>query len=135
MRLVLAFLLTLLTGCAESRLDQKAIPEPWADHTFDQSNSGWSEKRKALYEQAREGLRLSRERYLATTRPVLERKFRQEHPELSGTEIDLLVNEALAQGYSYRTEPRPDGPARLPPPRPMNCFPSPGGWPSGQSCY
>lgn len=135
MRLALTFIFVLLTGCAESRLDQGMDFKSRTDTPSDQTGSHWTEKRKALYQQASEGLRLSRERYIATTRPVLERKFRQEHPELNGTEIDVLVNEALAQGYSNRTESRPEGPARLPPPRPMNCMPSPGGWPTQPNCY
>jgi hypothetical protein len=135
MRLALALLIALLTGCAESKLDQGMDPEPRTDNTFDQPGSVWTEERKALYHQAREGLRQSRERYIATTRPILESKFRQEHPELTDTDIETLVNEALAKGYRHEAEPRPEGPARLPPQRPMNCIPSPGSWPSNPNCY
>jgi hypothetical protein len=135
MRLALAVLITLLTGCAESKLDQGMDLEPRTDNTFDQPGSVWTEERKALYHQAREGLRQSRERYIATTRPILESKFRQEHPELTDTDIETLVNEALAKGYRHEAEPRPEGPARLPPQRPMNCIPSPGSWPSNPNCY
>ena len=78
MRLVLAALFTLLTGCAEPRLDQGMGPEPKTDHASDQTDSLWTEKRRALYQQASEGLRQSRERYIETTHPVLERKFRQQ---------------------------------------------------------
>lgn len=135
MRLALTFIFTLLTACAESHLDQSMAPEPRTDHPSDQTGHVWTEKRKALYEQAREGLRLSRERYIATTRPALERKFRQEHPDFTDTAIEMLVTDALAKGYRHEAEPRPDGPARLPPSRPMNCMPSPGGWPSYPNCY
>lgn len=134
MRFALVFIVTLLTGCAESRLDQGMDSESRTDHSSDQGSGIWSEQRKALYDQAREGLRQSRERYIATTRPVLERKFRQEYPDLSDGEIETLVTDALTKGY-HETGPRPDGPARLPPQRPMNCLPSPGGWPSNPNCY
>lgn len=135
MRLSLAFILALLTGCAESRLDHELAPESRTDTASDHAGSVWSEERKALYDQARVGLRLSHERYIATTRPILERKFRQEHPDLTETEIEAMVNEALAKGYHPETKPRPEGPARLPPQRPMNCIPSPGSWPSNPNCY
>jgi len=135
MRLALILLITLLTGCAGSHLDQGMDPESRADNASDQTDSLWTEKRKALYQQASEGLRQSRERYIATTRPVLERKFRHEHPELTDTEVETLVNEALAKGYRHEAEPRPEGPVRLPPQRPMNCMPPPGGWPSSPNCY
>ncbi len=135
MRLALAFILTLLTGCAESRLKHGIDPDPRTTATSDHIGSEWTEERKARYDQAREGLRQSRERYIATTRPVLERMFRQEHPELTDTEIEAMVNEALAKGYHPETKPRPEGPARLPPPRPMNCIPPPGSWPSNPNCY
>ncbi len=134
-RLAMALLITLLTGCAGSKLDHGMDPESRTDNTFDQTGSVWTEERKALYHQAREGLRQSRERYIATTRPVLERKFRHEYPDLTDTDIETLVNEALAKGYRHEAEPRPDGPVRLPPQRPMNCMPPPGGWPSSPNCY
>lgn len=134
MQLALVFIVTLLTGCAESRLDLGMDSESRTDHTSDHGSGMWSEQRKALFDQAREGLRQSRERYIATTRPVLERKFRQEHPDLSDGEIETMVTDALAKGY-HETGSRPDGPARLPPQRPMNCLPSPGGWPSNPNCY
>lgn len=135
MRLALAFILTLLTGCAESRLEQGMDPDSRTTATSDHIGSEWTEERKARYDQAREGLRQSQERYIATTRPVLEHMFRQEHPELTDTEIETMVNEALAKGYHPETKSRPEGPARLPPPRPMNCLPPPGSWPSNPNCY
>ena len=135
MRLALAFILTLLTGCAESRLEQGMDPDSRTTATSDHIGSEWTEERKARYDQAREGLRQSQERYIAATRPVLERMFRQEHPELTDTEIEAMVNEALAKGYHPETKPRPEGPARLPLPRPTNCLPPPGSWPSNPNCY
>ena len=135
MRLALAVLVTLLTGCAGSGLEHGIDPQSRTNTASDQTDSGGTEKRQALYRQALEGLRQSHERYIATTRPVLERKFRQEHPDLTDTEIEAMVNEALAKGYRHEAEPRPEGPARLPPPRPMNCMPPPGGWPSNPNCY
>ncbi len=135
MRLALAFILTLLTGCAESRLEQGMDPDSRTTATSDHIGSEWTQERKARYDQAREGLRQSQERYIATTRPVLEHMFRQEHPELTDTEIETMVNEALAKGYHPETKSRPEGPARLPPPRPMNCLPPPGSWPSNPNCY
>jgi hypothetical protein len=121
MQLALAILFTLVTGCAESRLEQGMDPESRTNTASDQTDSLGTQERKALYHQAHEGLRQSRERYIATTRPVLERKFRHEYPDLTDMEIEALVNEALAKGYRHEAEPRPEGPARLPPQRPMNC--------------
>ena len=135
MRFVLVLMFTLLTGCAESGLEQGMDPDSRTTATSGHIGSEWTEERKARYDQAREGLRQSQERYMATTRPVLERKFRYEHPELTETEIEAMVNEALAKGYHPETKPRPEGPARLPPPRPMNCIPPPGSWPSNPNCY
>lgn len=135
MGLGLVLLITLLVGCAGSRLDQETDPVSRTDHASDQTDSMWTEKRRALYEQAREGLRLSRERYIATTRPVLEHRFRQEHPDFTDAAIETLVNEALAKGYRHEAESRPEGPVRLPPHRPMNCIPSPGGWPPNPGCF
>lgn len=135
MRLALVFIFTLLIGCAEPRLDHGMDPGSRTDTAFNPMGNVRTEGRKALYDQAREGLRQSRERYIATTRPVLERKFRYEHPDLTETEIEAMINEALATGYRHEAEPRPEGPVRLPPQRPMNCIPSPGGWPSNPNCY
>ena len=135
MRFVLVLMFTLLTGCAESRLEQGMDPDSRTTATSGHIGSEWTEERKARYDQAREGPRQSQERYIATTRPVLERKFRYEHPELTETEIEAMVNEALAKGYHPETKSRPEGPARLPPPRPLNCIPPPGSWPSNPNCY
>ena len=135
MRLALVFILSLLTGCAGSRPDDGIDPGPRTTTASDHARSSWTEERKARYDQAREGLRQSQERYIANTRPVLERMFRQEHPEMTDTEIEAMVNEALAKGYHPETKPRPEGPARLPLPRPTNCLPPPGSWPSNPNCY
>ena len=135
MRLALVFILSLLTGCAGSRPDDGIDPGPRTTTASDHARSSWTEERKARYDQAREGLRQSQERYIANTRPVLERMFRQEHHELTDTEIEAMVNEALAKGYHPETKPRPEGPARLPLPRPTNCLPPPGSWPSNPNCY
>jgi hypothetical protein len=135
MRVALATIFTLLAGCAESHLSREMDSDSRIDTVSDQPGSVRTEERKALYDQAREGLRQSRERYIAATRPILERKFRQEHPDLDETEIEAMVNEALAKGYHPEAKPRPEGPARLPQPRPMNCIPPPGSWPSNPNCY
>jgi hypothetical protein len=135
MRLALVFIFSLLTGCAGSRPDDGIDPGPRTDTVSDQRESSWTKERKARYDQAREGLRQSQERYIATTRPVLERMFRQEYPELTDTEIEAMVNDALAKGYHPETKSRPEGPARLPPPRPTNCLSPPGSWPSNPNCY
>ncbi|HRI38920.1 MAG TPA: hypothetical protein PLO50_10205, partial [Nitrospira sp.] len=135
MRLALAFILTLLTGCTGSLLKDGRDPDSRTSTTYDQIGTVQTDGRKALFDQAREGLRQSRERYVATTRPILERKFRQEHPNLTEMEIEAMVNDALAKGEHPETKPRPEGPARLPPPRPTNCLPPPGSWPSNPNCY
>ncbi|MBX3348484.1 MAG: hypothetical protein KF747_07025 [Nitrospira sp.] len=135
MRLALVFIFSLLTGCAGARPADGIDLGPRTDTASDRAGSERTAERKARYDQAREGLRQSQERYIAATRPVLERKFRYEHPELTDTEIEAMVNEALAQGYHPETKSRPEGPARLPPPRPTNCLPPPGSWPSNPNCY
>lgn len=135
MKLALALIITLLTGCAGPHPAHQMDPESTTTIPFNKPSIVQTKERKALYEQAREGLRQSRERYIATTRPILERKFRYEHPDLTETEIEAMVKEALAKGYRQEAEPRPEGPARLPPPRPMNCIPPPGSWPSNPNCY
>lgn len=135
MRLALAFILGLLTGCTGSRINDGLDHDSRTSITYDQIGTVQTAGRKALHDQAREGLRRSRERYVATTRPILERKLRQEHPDLTEMEIEAMVNEALAKDYHPETKPRPEGPARLPPPRPTNCLPPPGSWPSNPNCY
>lgn len=128
MRIAPVLVFALLSGCTESRLDQASGLK---SRTV-QSTSAWSEERKAIYEQAREGLRLSRERYLETTRPVLQRKFRQEYPTLGETELEILVNDALGKGFRPETTRQPERPIRLPP---MHCLPSTWGSPTQTNCY
>ena len=132
MQLALAILFTLLTGCAESRLDQGMDSESRANTASDQTDNSWTEERKALYHQAREGLRQSRERYVATTRPVLERKFRQEHPDLTDADIETLVNDALEKGLRPEAGHRPDGPIRQPQ---LDCMSSPWRNSAFSNCY
>ena len=81
-----------------------------------------AEEREALYQQAREGARQSRERYIATTRPVLQRQFQHEYPTMPDADIEVLVNEALENGLHPEARRRPDGPIR--PPH-MDCLSSP----------
>jgi hypothetical protein len=132
MRLALAMILTLLTGCVASRFEAVIDPESGTDQASDQSDSSWTEERKALYQKAREGLRRSRERYIATTRPILQRKFRDEYPSLTDTEIEALVNDALENGIHQETGRRPDGPIRQPA---MDCMASPWGGLPNANCY
>lgn len=132
MRLALALILTLLTGCIAAHIETVIDPESRTDQASDQTGSSWTEERKALYQQAREGLRQSRERYIATTRPILQRKFRDEHPSLTDTEIEALVNDALENGIHQETGRRSDGPIRQPP---MDCMSSPWGRPPYTNCY
>ena len=81
-----------------------------------------TEEREALYEQAREGARQSRELYIATFRPALQRQFRHEYPTMLEAEIEILVNEALENGWRPEAGRRPDGPIRQPQ---MDCMSSP----------
>ena len=59
MRLTLALILTLLSACTDLQ------PNRATDRTGNLS----TDERAALYDQALKGARLSRERYIATTRP------------------------------------------------------------------
>ena len=87
MRLALALILSFISGCAELRLDTAGAPEPGGDKATDQIGNSWTEDRKALYQQAREGLRQSSdEQYIPTTRPILQRTFRQDRPNLTDAE-------------------------------------------------
>jgi hypothetical protein len=112
MRLALALLVTLLSACADLKPGKTAGP----------AGSLSAEEREALYRQAREGARLSRERYIATTRPALQRQFRQEYPMMPEADIEVLVNDALEKGVRPETGRRPDGPIRQPQ---MDCMSSP----------
>jgi len=132
LRITLAVALSLLTACAESHLSKGTDPDSRTEKGTDHTDRDWSEKRKALYQQAREGLRLSRERYIETTRPVLQHKFRDEYPHLSEKDIDVLVNDALEKGFRPEATRQPERPIRQPP---MNCLPSTWGGPPQTNCY
>jgi hypothetical protein len=112
MRLALALLFTLWSACAD--LKPGKISDP--------AGSLSAEEREALYRQAREGARQSREQYIATTRPVLHRQFRHEYSTMPDAEIEVLVNEALANGLHPKSGHRPDGAIR---PSHMECLSSP----------
>jgi hypothetical protein len=111
MQLALALILTLLSACADLHPHKTSSP----------TDSSSTEERQAIYEQAREGARLSREQYLATTRPALQRQFRQEYPTMTEGDIEVLVNEALEKGLRPEAGRRPHGPIRQPQ---MDCMSS-----------
>ena len=104
MRSALALLFTFLSACAGLTLDK----------TSDRTSSLSNQEREALHQQAREGAQQSREQYIATTRPALQRKFRQEYPTMNEADIELLVNNALEKGLRTEAGRRPDGPIRQP---------------------
>ena len=111
MRLALALLFSLLSACADLTPDK----------TSDRTGSLSPEAREALYQQAREAAHQSREQYIATTRPALQRQFRQEYPTMPEADLELLVKDALEQGLRPETGRRPDGPIRQPQ---MDCMSS-----------
>ena len=112
MRQALALLVTLLSACADLQLSKTTAP----------ADSRSAEEREALYQQAREGERQSREQYIATTRPALQRQFRHDYPTMPDADIDVLVNEALENGLHPKAGHRPDGPIR---PHHLDCLSSP----------
>jgi hypothetical protein len=112
MRLALALLITLLSACADLKPVKTSGP----------AGSQSAVEREALYQQAREGERQSRERYIATTRPALQRQFRREYPTMPEEEIEVLVNDALEKGLRPEAGRRPDGPIRQ---HQMDCLSSP----------
>ena len=112
MRLALARLFAFLSACADLKPGK----------TSDPAGSLSTEEREALYQQAREGARQSRERYIATTRPALQQQFRHEYPTMPEAEIEVLVNDALAKGLRPEAGRRPNGPIRQPQ---MDCMSSP----------
>ncbi|MBX3332257.1 MAG: hypothetical protein KF722_17800 [Nitrospira sp.] len=112
MRLTLALLFTLLSACAHLKSDKPS----------DRTGSLSTEERETLYQQAREAEQQSRERYIATTRPALQRKFRQEYPTMTEADLEFLVNDALEKGLRPEAGRRPDGPIRQPQ---MDCMSSP----------
>ncbi|MFY4727522.1 hypothetical protein [Nitrospira sp. BLG_2] len=111
MRLVVVLIFTLLSACADLKPDQAS----------DRTGGVSSEKREALYQQASEAAQQSRERYIATERPALQRKFRQEYPTMADTDIEVLVTDALEKGLRSTHGRRPDGPVRQPP---LDCMSS-----------
>ena len=104
MRFVLALGFTVLNACA--------VLDP--EHPSDRTGSLSIEEREALYQQARQGAERSRERNIATSRPALERQFRQENPTMTEADLELLVNDALERGLRPDARRRPDGPIRQP---------------------
>ena len=131
-RIALLVVFAFLSGCAGSGLDQTGAHESRTGKASNLSDRTWTEERRALYEQAREGLRRSRERYVETTRPLLQQKFRDEHPNLGEAELEILVNDALENGFRPDTARQPERPIRLPP---MHCLPSAWGAPPQTNCY
>lgn len=111
MRLAVILILSLLGGCAGLTLDK----------TSDRTGSLSNQEREALHQQAREGAQQSREQYIATTRPALQRKFRQEYPTMNEADLELLVNTALEKGLRTEAGRRPDAPIRQPQ---MDCMSS-----------
>jgi hypothetical protein len=112
MRCALALLFALLTACAGLQPGKTSGP-------VDRLSA---KQREALYLQAREGARQSRERYIATSRPAFLRQFRHDYPTMPDAEIEVLVNEALEKGLRPEAGRRPDGPIRQPQ---MDCMSSP----------
>lgn len=111
MRLAVILILTLLGGCAGLKPDQAS----------NRTGSLSADEREALHQLAREGAQQSREQYIATTWPALQRKFRQEYPTMPETDLELLVNDALEKGLRTEAGRRPDGPIRQPQ---MDCMSS-----------
>lgn len=122
MRLALALLFTLLSACADLKPDK----------TSDPAGSRSAEEHEALYQQAREGVRQSRERYIATTRPALQRQFQQQYPTMPEADIEVLVTEALENGVRPEAGRRPAGPLR--PPH-LDCLSSPWRHSVFTNCY
>jgi hypothetical protein len=104
MRLAMMLILSLLSGCAGLKPDQASNP----------TGSLSTDEREALYRQARAAAQQSRERYIATERPALQRKFRQEYSTMTEADLDVLVNDALEKGLRSEAGRRPDGPVRQP---------------------
>lgn len=111
MRLALVLIFSLFSACADLN------PEKVPDRTVTFSTG----ERKALYDQAFEGARQSRKRYIETTRPALQRQFRQEYPTMPEADIEVLVNDALEKGLRPEARRRPDRPIKQPQ---MDCMSS-----------
>jgi len=112
MRLALALLITLMSACADLKPGKTSEP----------AGSLSAVEREALLQQAREGARQARERYIETTRPALHRQFQQEYPTMPEADIEVLVNDALEKGLRPEAGRRPDGPIRQ---HQMDCLSSP----------
>ena len=112
LRLALPLLLTLLSACADLKPGKTSRP----------AGSLSTVEREALYQQAREGARQARERYIATTRPALQRQFRHEYPTMTEAEIEALVNDTLEKGLRPEAGRRSDVPIRQ---HQMDCLSSP----------
>lgn len=102
MRLAVILILTLLSGCAGLKPDQ----------ALNRTGSLSIQEHETLHQQAREAAQQSRERYVATERPALQRKFRQEYPTITDADLGFLVNDALEKGLRTEAGRRPDGPIR-----------------------
>ena len=111
MRLALALIFTLLSVCADLNPHKTSY----------QTGNFSTEERKTLHDQTLEGARLSRERYIASTRPALQRQFRQEYQTMTEADLEVLVNDASEKGLRPETRRRPDGPIRQ---LQMDCGPS-----------
>jgi hypothetical protein len=122
MRLALALIFSLLSACADLKPDQAS----------NRTGSLSTDERAALYHQARAAAQQSRERYIATERPALQRKFRQEYPAMTDEDLEILVNDALEKGLRSEAGRRPDGPVRQPP---LDCMSSPWRNSAFSNCY
>ena len=122
MRLALALLITLASACADLKPGKTSEP----------GGSLSAVEREALLQQAREGARQARERYIETTRPALQRQFRQEYPAMPESEIETLVTDALEKGLHPEAKPRRDGPSRQ---HQMDCLSSPWRNSAFANCY
>ena len=120
--LTLILILTILSACADLN------PEKPHDRT-DSLSLG---ERKALYEEALEGARRSRERYIATTRPTLQLQFRQEYPTMAEADIEVLAQAFLQRIIHQETGRRTDRPIRQPQ---MDCMSSPWRTSVYSNCY
>jgi hypothetical protein len=122
MRLALALIFSLLSACADLKPDQPP----------NRTGSLSTDERVALYQQAREAAQRSRERYIATERPALQRTFRREYPTMTDEELEVLVNDALEKGLRAEAGRRPDGPVKQPP---LDCMSSPWRNSAYTNCY
>ncbi len=132
MRLALALILFLLAGCTTSHRHQPVNPPSRTEQATDQTRRTWTTEREALYQQAREWQLQAREQYIATARPALQHKFRQDYPSLADAEIEALVENALEKGFRPEARRRLEGPIRQPP---IDCLPPTWRGPPHSNCY